>query len=125
MEAGKEKTFVKGLSLADFGINGVAASVDVRNGKLVRIRPLHYEWKYDKKDFNPWQMEAHGKVFEPTLKTLISPFGMAYKKRVYSPNRVLYPMKRVDWDPDGDRNTANRGNSKYVMKEVLSSAVLL
>ena len=113
-ETGKEKSFFKGLSLADFGINGIASSVDVRNGRIVRIRPLHYEWKYDKKDFNPWQMEAHGKVFEPTLKTLVSPFGMAYKKRVYSPNRVLYPLKRVDWDPDGDRNTANRGNSKYV-----------
>ncbi len=22
-------------------------------------------------------------------------------------------MKRVDWDPDGERNTQNRGRSKY------------
>ena len=37
----------------------------------------------------------------------------AYKKRTYSPNRILYPLKRVDWDPDGERNPQNRGVSKY------------
>ena len=96
----EEKSAIKGLSLADFGINGVASRVDVRNGKILRIRPLHYDWKYNKEGFNPWKMEARGKVLEPTMKTLVSPFGLAYKKRVYSPNRVLYPLKRVDWDPD-------------------------
>ena len=39
---------------------------------------------------------------------------MAYKKRIYSPNRILYPLKRVDWDPNGERNPQNRGKSKYV-----------
>ena len=38
----------------------------------------------------------------------------AYKKRTYSPNRVKYPLKRVDWDPNGERNPQNRGKSKYV-----------
>jgi hypothetical protein len=28
---------------------------------------------------------------------------------VYSSNRIKYPLKRVDWDPDGDRNPQNRG----------------
>jgi len=32
----------------------------------------------------------------------------------YSPNRILYPLKRVDWDPNGERNPQNRGKSKYV-----------
>ena len=50
---------------------------------------------------------------EPTSKSLLAPFGVAYKKRVYSPNRILYPLKRVDWDPDGERNPQNRGISKY------------
>ena len=35
------------------------------------------------------------------------PWGLAYKKRTYSPNRVPYPMKRVDWDPNGERNPQN------------------
>ena len=113
-EARDEKSFVKGLSLIDFGFDGNPSVVDVKKGKIVRIRPLHYDWQYDRKEFNPWKMEARGQVFEPTMKALLPPFGLAYKKRVYSPNRILYPLKRVDWDPNGDRNTANRGNSKYV-----------
>ena len=32
---------------------------------------------------------------------------------VYSPDRLLYPMKRVDFDPDGERNPQNRGTSGY------------
>ena len=37
------------------------------------------------------------------MKSLIPPYSLAYKKRVYSANRILYPLKRVDWDPDGAR----------------------
>ena len=45
----------------------------------------------------------------------ITPFGLGYKARVYSPNRVKYPLKRVDWDPDGDRQPPEpAGKSKYV-----------
>ena len=65
------------------------------------------------KDLNPWKFEVRGKTFEPSMKSLIPPFTLAYKKRVYSPNRVLYPLKRVDWDPNGERNPQNRGISKY------------
>jgi anaerobic selenocysteine-containing dehydrogenase len=114
METWKEKSLVKGLSLANFGLDGNPSVVDVTNGKIVRIRPLHYEWKYDKKDFNPWRIEAHGKSLEPNMKTLLPHFALAYKKRVYSPNRILYPLKRVDWDQNGNRNTENRGKSRYV-----------
>jgi trimethylamine-N-oxide reductase (cytochrome c) len=32
---------------------------------------------------------------------------------VYSPDRLLYPMKRVDFDPKGERNPQNRGTSGY------------
>ena len=32
---------------------------------------------------------------------------------VYSPDRLLYPMKRVDFDPKGERNPQNRGISGY------------
>jgi len=36
-----------------FGPNANSSVVDVKNGKIVRIRPLHFDWKYDKKGFNP------------------------------------------------------------------------
>jgi anaerobic selenocysteine-containing dehydrogenase len=108
-----EKSKIKGMGLSG-GNTGFPCTIDVKNGKIVRIRPLHYDWKYDPKQFNPWKMEAHGQTFEPGMKTLPSPFALAYKKRVYSPDRVLYPLKRVDWDPNGARNPENRGKSSFV-----------
>jgi len=108
-----EKAFIKGLSLTG-GESGYPCRVDVRNGKVIRIRPLHYDWKYDKSQFDPWKMEARGQVFEPRLKALPSPFGLTYKQRIYSRNRILYTLKRVDWNPVGDISVANRGKSKFV-----------
>jgi len=109
-----DKTVYKALGLSG-GIFGAApCAVDVKNGKIVRIRPMHYDAKYDSKTFNPWKISKNGKTLKPMMKALPSPFSLAYKKRVYSPNRIKYPLKRVDWNPDGDRNTQNRGKSKFV-----------
>ena len=47
------------------------------------------------------------------LEVPAGPFSLAYKKRVYSANRIQFPLKRVDWDPNGERNPQNRGKSKY------------
>jgi molybdopterin guanine dinucleotide-containing S/N-oxide reductase-like protein len=105
------KTVVKGLSFNGVTEDGNTVQVDVKDGKIVRIRPFHFDWKYDVK---PWKMEARGKVFEASMKTLIPPFTLGYRNRVNSPNRTLYPLKRVDWDPNGERNPQNRGKSKYV-----------
>ncbi len=109
-----EKTVVKGLAFCGNIVDGHAVQVDVKNGKIIRIRPLHFDWKYKPEEFKQWKIEARGKIFEPTLKTLIPPFTLAYKNRVHSPNRTLYPLKRIDWDPLGERNPQNRGRSKYV-----------
>jgi anaerobic selenocysteine-containing dehydrogenase len=122
--ASGEKTLIRDISFCGVPENGSNASmVDVKDGKIIRIRPMHYDWKYDpQKHMNPWKMVVRGSTFEPSMKTLIPPYSIAYKKRVYSPARVRYPMKRVDWDPTGapgstgpgGRNTQNRGTSKYV-----------
>src|SRR3990170_1544348 len=111
-----EKTLIRDISFCGVPENGSNASmVDVKDGKIIRIRPMHYDWKYDpEKSMNPWKMEVRGSTFEPSMKTLIPPYSIAYKKRVYSPARVRYPLKRVDWDPNGERNPQNRGKSKYV-----------
>jgi anaerobic selenocysteine-containing dehydrogenase len=114
-KSGEETSHLRGLGFISSSSGDANTGViDVNNGKIVRIRPLHYDWKYDPKQFNPWKMEVRGKTFEPTMKSLIPPYSLAYKNRVYSPNRILYPMKRVDWDPKGERNPQNRGKSKYV-----------
>jgi len=103
-----------------FGAN--ASMIDVKDGKIIRIRPFHFDWKCDLSTKNPWKYEVRGKVFEPGTKTLLPPYSIAYKKRVYSPARIRFPMKRVDFDASGapgstgpgGRNTQNRGISKYV-----------
>ncbi len=111
----EQKTIIKGLGFCGneplAGSN--AAAVDVKDGKIIRIRPLHFDWKYQPGDMNPWKIKARGKVFEPGIKTLLPPFTLAYKKRVHSPNRIRYPLKRIDWNPGGERNPQNRGKSKY------------
>lgn len=108
-----EKTVIKGLGLSAASVHGSASCVDVKDGKIIRIRPLHYDWKYTKEEIGTFKLEARGKVFEPILKSTPPYYSFAWKKRVYSPNRVKYPLKRVDWDPDGERNPQNRGKSKF------------
>src|SRR4030042_6941483 len=91
-EADDEKTFIKGLGFCAAAGNGNVSEIDVKNGKIVRIRPLHYDRKYKPAAFRPGKIEARGKTFEPAMKSLIPPFSLAYKKRIYSPNRILYPL---------------------------------
>jgi molybdopterin guanine dinucleotide-containing S/N-oxide reductase-like protein len=108
-----EKTCIKALGLGAFAIASCPSAVDVKDGKIVRIRPLHYDSKYTKEEIGTWTVERNGKIFEPILKSQPSPYMLSYKKRTYSPNRIKYPLRRVDWDPNGERNPQNRGISKY------------
>jgi molybdopterin guanine dinucleotide-containing S/N-oxide reductase-like protein len=83
--------------------------VYVRDGRVVRIRPLIA----DAKDFKPWTIEAGGKRYTPPTKFHLAPFIHAERKRLYSEDRILYPMKRTDFDPKGKRNQEKRGLSGY------------
>ena len=117
MEAGKETrgdTVFRGIAWSAFACSANTSCVDVKDDKILRIRPLHYDDVAIVDERKPWRIEARGKVFEPGEKTMIPPLSISYKKRVYSKNRILHPMKRVDWDPKGERNPQNRGKSKYV-----------
>jgi trimethylamine-N-oxide reductase (cytochrome c) len=108
-----DASYVKGTEL-NGGTTGTPCRIDVKDGRLLRIQQFAYDWRYDSATFNKWKLEVRGHTFEPNMHSLPSPFATSYKNRVYSPNRVLYPLKRVDWDPDGERNTQNRGKSGYV-----------
>ena len=83
------------------------------DGKITRIRPFYYDDGIDYESKNPWKIEARGTVFAPPRHTVPSCYYVTYKKRVYSNNRVRYPLKRVDWDPHGDRHPETRGKSRY------------
>ncbi|MDR1067624.1 MAG: molybdopterin-dependent oxidoreductase, partial [Clostridiales Family XIII bacterium] len=93
--------------------SGGPCRVDSNGGKITRIRPYRYDKEYTDANCNPWTIEARGSSFSATEKVPITPLGLGYKSRVYSKNRVSYPLKRVDWDPNGERNPQNRGTSKY------------
>ena len=110
-----EKTFTtfRSTGYSAFCNGSHIAAVDVKDGKILRIRPFRYDWKYSNEHINPWRIEARGKVLEAPTKTSCGPMGITWKKSIYSPNRILYPIKRVDWDPNGERNPQNRGISGY------------
>jgi molybdopterin guanine dinucleotide-containing S/N-oxide reductase-like protein len=109
-----ERTTVKGFGLCSNGSGGNPGVVDVRNGKIIRVRPLHYDSSYSTEELTPWEIEARGSVFKPAMKSLLPPHSFAYKKRVNSPTRIPYPLKRIDWEPNGERNPQNRGKSKFI-----------
>jgi molybdopterin guanine dinucleotide-containing S/N-oxide reductase-like protein len=89
--------------------NGGPVFVYVKEGKIVRITPI----EFDGSDAKPWTIMARGKIFTPPRKTTASPYTLAWKSLIYSPDRLLYPMKRIDFDPNGERNCHNRGVSGY------------
>lgn len=106
-------------SIACGGTGGEITAVDTMDGKILRIRPFRNDTAYTKEELAPsmWKIDVDGKVFEPSIKTCPNWIALAYKNRVYSKNRVLKPLKRVDWEPGGDPakiNSANRGKSKFV-----------
>jgi len=84
-------------------------SVYVNDGKVTRIRPL----VVDEKDYSPWTIQAGNKAYTAPKKMSLSPYVHGERQRLYSDERIKYPMKRVDFDPNGERNTQNRGKSGY------------
>ena len=108
-------TVVHNLGLESFGGGANLVAADVKDGKLVRIRPVHFDEDYTKEELNYWTLTGRGgHTFEPGMKSYTPPFPLVYKRRTYSKNRIPYPMKRVDFDPNGERHPENRGISKYV-----------
>jgi hypothetical protein len=100
----------KGVMRYTSNTNGGPVFVYVKDGKILRITPI----EFDDKDAQPWTIKARGRTFTPPRRTTISPYTLVFKSMIYSPDRILYPMKRVDFDPKGERNCQNRGVSEYV-----------
>jgi molybdopterin guanine dinucleotide-containing S/N-oxide reductase-like protein len=89
--------------------NAGAVFVYVKDGRIIRMTPIDF----DKADAPSFTIEARGRRFTPPRKSTLSPFGLSMKSTVYSPDRILYPMKRVDFDPQGERHCESRGVSGY------------
>ena len=91
------------------GTNGGPVFVYVQDGRIIRMTPM----EFDDTDAPSWEIKARRKKFSPPRKTTISPYSVNMRSMVYSPKRLLYPLKRVDFDPDGKRNCEKRGESGY------------
>ena len=89
--------------------NGGPVFVYVKDGRIIRITPIIF----DEKDGASWTIKARGRAFTPPRKGSVNPYVFGLKSLIYSKDRLLYPMKRVDFDPAGERNCANRGISGY------------
>ena len=89
--------------------NGGPLFVYVRKGRIVRVTPIDF----DATDAPSWTIQARGREFTPRRQGVVAPHALAVKSTTYSDKRLLYPMKRVDFDPNGARNPHNRGISKY------------
>jgi trimethylamine-N-oxide reductase (cytochrome c) len=89
--------------------NGGPVFVYVKDGRIVRLTPI----EFTAEDAPSWTIKARGKVFTPPRKSTVAPHTLCSKSTVYSPARLLYPMKRIDFDPNGARNCKNRGISRY------------
>jgi trimethylamine-N-oxide reductase (cytochrome c) len=83
--------------------------VTEKDGKVIRVEPM----QFDPEEVDSWEVSHNGKTYTPPLTQPMLPWGHAFKQVMFSENRVNYPMKRVDWNPDGERNPQNRGVSGY------------
>jgi len=90
--------------------NGGPMFIYVKDDKIVRITPIDL----DDTDAPAWTIKARGKSFAPDRRISFNPHTQTLKSMVYSDKRILHPMKRVDFDPNGARNPQNRGKSGYV-----------
>ena len=81
-----------------------------RTARSSASRPIELD---DDDDAPSWKIEARGRTFTPPRKTTYSPTRPGASPWSTRDKRILTPLKRVDFDPDGERNTQNRGVSGY------------
>ncbi len=89
--------------------NGGPVFVYVKDGKITRVRPM----VFDEKDGPTWTIDVNGRKFTPLGKATVAPFVLTERTRIYSDDRIKYPLKRVDFNPEGNRHPETRGKSRY------------
>jgi molybdopterin guanine dinucleotide-containing S/N-oxide reductase-like protein len=87
---------------------GGPVRVHVKDGVITKMRPI----VFDETDAPSWTIDAHGRKFTPPRKTTLQSYEVPERQRVYT-NRIQYPMKRKNFDPNGDRHPELRGKDEY------------
>ncbi|MFC1971285.1 molybdopterin-dependent oxidoreductase, partial [Chloroflexota bacterium] len=88
---------------------GGAIFATVKNGRVIKTGPLTIP-----KDVRQYKIEARGKVFQPPRRCLPDMWAHSYRRWVYDPSRLRYPLKRVGWKPGGKGTYDNRGKAEFV-----------
>ena len=101
---------LKGEKVFTSCTQGGPVFVHVKDGRIVRVTPIIF---HEKEDVPTWTIEAHGRKFSAPRRVTLAPYVLTQRARTYSENRIKYPLKRVDFDPQGNRHTENRGKSGY------------
>jgi trimethylamine-N-oxide reductase (cytochrome c) len=91
-------------------IGGQPAWVYTKGGRIIRVTPMTYA----KDESKPWSITAGGKTFTPRTKSNLATYDQGYRRIVYSPTRVKYPLKRVGYAPGGGGSVENRGKGEFV-----------
>jgi trimethylamine-N-oxide reductase (cytochrome c) len=89
---------------------GGVVRVTVKDGVITRMRPI----VLTEEDGGHWKIEARGRTFTDPRKTTLNPYVVGERMRVYAENRIKHPMKRKNFDPNGERHPELRGKDEYV-----------
>lgn len=107
MSSGEEKVIIS--MIGDFA-GGMPVRVHVKDGKVIRIRPMIYS----DDEAKPWSLKVGNKVYTPQSRTNPAPWDMSFRRRLYNPKRVKYPVMRKGYKPGGKSDTSNRGQGEFV-----------
>ena len=59
-----DKTVIKTLAQCSFAQDGEMSAVDVKDGKILRIRPHHHKERYSREEIGPWSVNKDGNVYD-------------------------------------------------------------
>ena len=88
----KDKTVLRSLGLGGYFGGGAEGMVDVKDGKIVRVRPMRYGWKYKKEEVRQWEIERDGKTIEAAWKSLRDRFRWRTKNGCIRPTGSNIPL---------------------------------
>jgi trimethylamine-N-oxide reductase (cytochrome c) len=100
---------LKGEKVLTNCTTGGPVHVYVKDGKITRLEPIEFG---PEDALGKWTITAHGKKFSPPDVAKLAPYIPAERSRIYSKDRILYPMLREDFSPN-NRKPQNRGISGY------------
>jgi len=107
MDSNEEKILT---SFAGDEAGGIPIFVHVKNGRIIRIRPMVF--KDD--EAKPWKIKIGKDIFVPPDKVFGAPWDLTLRRRTYNDQRVKYPLKRIGFEPGGKSSNTNRGNGEFV-----------